>query len=258
MRAWVEHRVAWGRTGFGAREDGSLTIFSLFLFILILMIAGTAVDLIRHERQRVAMQNTLDTAVLAASSVSQDEDPKDIVREYVEKAGFNPDSVQITAATNYTGNAVTSRTVTASSLVTIDTMFMDMMGIGELNSTSQTSAMEGNTKIEIALVLDISGSMNWASADASKTKIEALRSAAKEFVRTVLATNDPNDVAITIIPYNHQVAVPDSIMSRLALNEGTANISPPRPIPAHLNRTRSRIRRRHALCSTATITRRAG
>lgn len=227
MTAWGKGRIACNRTGFGTREDGSLTIFSLFLFILILMIAGTAVDLIRHERQRVAMQNTLDTAVLAASSVSQNEDPRDVVREYVEKAGFDGSSVQITSATNYTGAAATSRTVTASSLVTIDTMFMDLMGIGELNSNSHTTAEEGNTKVEIALVLDISGSMNWASADPSQTKIEAMRRAAKDFVRTIMATNDPSDIAITVIPYNHQVAVPDSIMSRLSLNDRTINVSPP-------------------------------
>ena len=54
------------KVAFGADESGSLTIFSLFLFLLILMIAGMSVDLIRHEHGRVAMQNTLDTAVLAA------------------------------------------------------------------------------------------------------------------------------------------------------------------------------------------------
>ena len=234
MKACVKNYVECRRVGFGVREDGSLTIFSLFLFILILMIAGTAVDLIRHERERVAMQNTLDAAVLAASSVSQGDSPEAVVRDYVMKAGFNPASVQIGATTNYVGNAVTGRTVTASSIVTIDTMFMDMMGIGELNSPTQTSAMESNTKLEIVLVLDISDSMNSASADPAKTKIAALKEAAKEFVQVIFASNDPQDVSISIVPYNHQVVMPDSIMSRLSLNGGTVRVASPAPYPGAL------------------------
>jgi Flp pilus assembly protein TadG len=207
-------------------DEGSLTIFSLFLFVLILLIAGTAVDLIRHERDRVAMQNTLDTAVLAASGVSQGIDPTDVVKNYVSKAGFDAGAVQVSSTANYTGQAVTSRSVTASSLVQIDTMFMDMMGIESLRSPSYTAAEERNTKIEIALVLDISGSMNYSSADPTKSKIDALKAAAKEFVRVIFATNDPQDIVVSIIPYNQQVTVPDSIMTRLALSDSTVNVTP--------------------------------
>ena len=227
MKACVESKVGCKRVGFTAREDGSLTIFSLFLFILILMIAGTAVDLIRHERNRVAMQNTLDTAVLAASSVGQSENPEDVVKDYVQKAGFSANQVQIATTSNMTGNTVTSRSVTASSLVTVDTMFMDLMGINSLNATTYTAAEEGNTKVEIALILDISDSMNSSSADPSKTKIQALQQAAKEFVSVIFDTNDAQNVSISIIPYNHQVTMPDGIRNRLTLNSGTVTVASP-------------------------------
>lgn len=222
-------KLARGGRRFGCGDEGSLTIFSLFLFILILMIAGTAVDLIRHERERVAMQNTLDTAVLAASGSTQGIAPEDVVRNYVSKAGFDATSVQVTSTTNYTGQTVTSRSVNASSLVQIDTMFMNMMGVDSLRTPSLTAAEERNTKIEIALVLDISDSMNLSSADPSTTKIDALKAAAKDFVRVIFETNDAQDIAISIVPYNHQVAVPDSIMSHLNLSDGTATVAPPSP-----------------------------
>ena len=36
-------------------EEGSLTIFALFIFVLILMIAGMAVDMVRHEHERLSL-----------------------------------------------------------------------------------------------------------------------------------------------------------------------------------------------------------
>lgn len=221
------HLSSAERRGFRAREDGSLTIFSLFMFILILMIAGTAVDLVRHERERVAMQNTLDTAVLAASGVSQNLDATAVVKDYVAKAGFDPDYVQVTSKVNYTGASVTSRSVEASTQVRLDTMFMNMMGIDSLASPSRTSAEERNTKIEIALVLDISGSMNQNSAQSGVTKIAALKQAAKEFLTVMFDANDADDIVVSIIPYNHQVTMPDSIMSRLNMEQSTVTIASP-------------------------------
>lgn len=217
------------RTSFVRSEGGSLTIFSLFLFVILLMISGMAVDMIRQERARVAMQNTLDTAVLAASGVSQGMTPEEVVADYVSKAGFDATMVQISTTQNMTGQAVTSRSVSASVPVTTETMFMDMMGVSSLTSFADTAAEERNQKVEIALVLDVSGSMNWDSANPSVTKIQALKSAAKEFVETIFEANDPNDVSISIIPYNHQVFVPDTIMSRLSVNGGTQTVSPVAP-----------------------------
>lgn len=219
---------------FLSQESGSLTIFSLFLFVILLMISGMAVDMIRQEHARVAMQNTLDTAVLAASGVSQGMTPEQVVSDYVTKAGFDATMVQITTTQNMTGQTVTSRSVVATSPVRTDTMFMDMMGVSSLTSYTDTAAEERNQKIEIALVLDISGSMNWDSADSNVTKIQALKSAAKEFIETIFDANDPANVAISIIPYNHQVFVPDSIMSRLAVNGSTATVATVAPYPGAL------------------------
>lgn len=218
-----------GKASFAREERGSLTIFSLFLFVILLMMVGMAVDMIRQERARVAMQNTLDTAVLAASGVSQGMSPEAVVADYVTKAGFDATTVRISTTQNITGQTVTSRSVVASSPVRTDTMFMDMMGVSSLTSYADTAAEERNQKVEIALVLDISGSMNWDSADSSVTKIQALKSAAREFVEAIFQANAENDIAISIIPYNHQVYVPDSIMSRLAVNGSTQTVSPVAP-----------------------------
>ena len=73
---------------FRREERGSILIFSLFLLIMMLMIAGMSVDLMRSETQRARLQRTLDRAVLAGASLEQTLDSEAVVRDYFEKAGF--------------------------------------------------------------------------------------------------------------------------------------------------------------------------
>ena len=184
---------------FWEREDGSLTIFGLFLFILILMISGTAVDLMLHERTRVKVQNSLDTAVLAAGSLnsgaSTDAEIITMVKDYVSKAGVNSDIVTV-----YPGiTGASSKVVGATAQFKSNTMFMNMMGIDKLHGTLASEAAEAAQFVEIVLVLDVSGSMS------QDGKIEALRPAAKGFITEVISRLGEENVAISIVPYNHLV-----------------------------------------------------
>ena len=221
---------------FSKDENGSLTIFSLFLFVILLMTAGMAVDMVHQEQRRVAMQNAVDSGILAASSMSQQMDAETLVKEYVAKAGFDPNSVTVTPVDTYSGNGagLYSREVAVRSDVSTDTMFMGLMGIDSLSSPADGSAIETRENIEISLVLDISGSMNWASADASKSKLAALQEAAKEFVDVIFASNDPQRVSISIVAYNQQVYVPNELMSRLNVDNSIVSISNPAPYPGAL------------------------
>ena len=226
---------------FSKDENGSLTIFSLFLFVILLMTAGMAVDMVHQEQRRVAMQNAVDSGILAASSMSQQLDAETMVEDYVAKAGFDPSSVTVTPVDTYSGNGagLTSREVAVRSDVSTDTMFMGLMGISSLSSPADGTAIESRENIEISLVLDISGSMNWASADASKSKLAALKEAAKEFVDVIFASNDPQRVSISIVAYNQQVYVPNELMSRLNVDNSLVSISNPAPYPGALTQYRA-------------------
>ena len=208
------------RNAFRKDETGSLVIFSLFIFILLLMMAGMAVDLVRHEQERVKIQNTIDTAVVAASSLTQGMETKAevtaLVKDHMAKAGLNPDMVIVDSDTSKiesTGE-ITSRWVNASVDWQMDTMFMNMMGIDSLPGGAASGAREGTQKIEIAMVLDVSGSMNGA-------KLDNLKIAAKQFVTTVLSNNTPEETLISIIPYSQQVHMSDDLMARLNLPTAT-------------------------------------
>jgi Flp pilus assembly protein TadG len=213
------------RIGFARREDGSLTIFSLFLFILILMISGLAVDMARHELERVTIQNTLDTAVLAAGSLESGADTEAeitaMVMDYVTKAGIDPSIVTV----NPQITGASSRIVTATADFQMDTIFMGLMGINSLPGVAAGQAAEGQEKIEVVLVLDVSGSMS------ENGKIEALRPAAKGFVTEIINKLGADRVAISVVPYNHQVHVDDELRSRLNWDNTLTTVANPRNHP---------------------------
>jgi hypothetical protein len=119
------------------------------------------------------------------------------------------------------GSTVTGRTVAASADFQMNTIFMKMMGIDDLAGIASGTALEGSEILEIALVLDISGSM------AQGDKMQNLKDAAKDFVTTVLSNNDPSRVAISIVPYNQQVYMDADLRTRLNLTTNIIDSSDP-------------------------------
>ncbi|KAA0916733.1 hypothetical protein FLO80_07890 [Aquicoccus porphyridii] len=181
--------------GFGRDESGVMIAFSIFFLLIILMVAGIGVDLMRFEMTRTRLQATLDRAVLAAADMQQPRDPAEVVQDYLETAGLHDvtlDTPNVSSGTNF-------RMVDASASIPMRTQFMHMLGVSELSAPALAGAEERIDGIEIALVLDISNSMNW------NDRLINLRPAARDFIDTVMALAEPGHVAVSIIPYNTQV-----------------------------------------------------
>jgi hypothetical protein len=177
-------------TRFRREEDGSIILFSLFLFVLMILIGGMAVDLMRFETRRVHMQNTLDSAMLAAADLSQSLDPELVVRDYFEKAGYDPDDVQVTASEERLGgNELVGREISAQTRIDVPTIFMHMLDVPLLSAPVASAATENIQNVEISLVLDISGSMRWGATDSvtvNNNRITSLRNAVVDFTKEVL------------------------------------------------------------------------
>lgn len=75
---------------FRSDEGGAIAIFVLFIFVIMIMFGGIAVDVMRFEARRVSLQQTLDRAVLAAaSSMSQKtRTPQAVTMEWFQVAGL--------------------------------------------------------------------------------------------------------------------------------------------------------------------------
>ncbi len=193
LRPLKGRKMDFGR--FVTDEGGSLLVLSLMLFLLMAMMGGLAVDLMRFEQRRTDMQQTLDRSVLAAASISQDLDPEDVVNDYFGKAGLadNLDWVNVESGLNF-------RAVTAAASSTLTPYFMKMIGIDDINVATGSGAEQRITNVEVSMVLDISGSMQ-----NTPSRITNLKLAAKEFVSTVLSSDEEDRISISLVPYNGQV-----------------------------------------------------
>ncbi|WP_322892770.1 MULTISPECIES: Tad domain-containing protein [unclassified Yoonia] len=185
-----------------------MTIFGLFIFVIILTVGGMAVDIMRYEYKRVALQNTADRAVLAAGSMRQSGDPATVVRDYFRREGLenNLVAVKVDRGLNY-------RRVHVQTAATFPTILMKLLGVDELSIQLASAAEERYNKVEVSLVLDISGSMD------ENGRIEALRRAGVEFIDTLFDNAAPGRVSVSIIPYAGQVN-PGPVLAR------QMNISP--------------------------------
>lgn len=175
-------------------EEGSLIIFGLFMFVIILSISGIAVDLLRHEALRARVQNTADRAVLAAASLRQTQDAEAVVREY-----FAADGLLDMLASVDVDEGLNFRTVSVTTRSAVPTFFMRLVGVPTLRSTVNSTAEERVRNIEVSLVLDLSGSMN------SFNRLENMQNAANEFVDTMFSMAEEGTVSISLVPYTGQV-----------------------------------------------------
>lgn len=202
-------------------ENGAIIIFSLFLLILMLMISGMAVDLMRAETDRARLQSTLDRAVLAGASLKQTLNSTAVVTDYFNKAGLGSYLTSVVV-----NQGPTSKSVSATAEMTVNTYFMNLMGINTLQSPAAGQAEESLSDVEISLVLDVSGSMGRTSSASGNKKIDDLINAAQEFVYLMQCNPDAakpfdnvcvveaNTVSITMVPYAEQVLVGESLLQQ--------------------------------------------
>lgn len=198
-------------------EDGSLTVFAFVLFMLMVMMGGLAVDLMRFEATRTTLQNTLDRATLASASLTQTLDPESVVYDYFDKSGLSDylSGVTVVEGLNF-------RNVTADASAASQPFFMQLIGQTELNAKGHSMAEQRVNNVEIVLVLDVSGSMN------SDSKLTNLKTAAKEFVDTVLSSDAEQKISVGIVPFNGQVNLNTDLKAQftnLVNDPGVANVN---------------------------------
>lgn len=198
-----------GAARFWRDETGNLVVFALCLFIAMTMFGGLAVDVMRYETVRTKLQNTLDRSTLAAASLTQDMDAETVVYEYFEKAQLAQYLKDVTVE-----EGINYREVTADASAETNPFFMHMMGINELDAPGHSMAEQRITNVEIVLVLDVSGSMG------NNSRLVNLKSAAKEFVDTVLSSDGEDRISIAIVPFNGQVNLGPVLRAKFAVTDG--------------------------------------
>lgn len=214
------------RPGFARREDGSMTIFAIFVFVAMLLVAGVAVDTMRVEHERVRMQGATDRAVLAATMLRENVSgatPEQIAEAYMTAEGLEAQLDGRVAVRPFEGG----REVTLTPAATMPTGFMRLVGVDSLPVVTRAQAVEavGSMRFEVVLVLDVTGSMGTMTAN-GLTRIENLRAAASDLVEQLLRDRAPGEVALTIVPYAEHVLPPAGFLNHMTNVEAGAGACP--------------------------------
>lgn len=190
-------------------EDGVMLIIACYFIVIMTFMVGMGADLMRNEMQRTLIQGVADRAVLAAADLDQKIPPEEVVADYFKKSGIP----------QYMGNVwvspdsgMTSREVRVTPNAKMKTQFMDTLGVPYLGVPAQAAAIERVNKVEISLVLDISGSMREGD------KMASLKEAAGAFFDSVLQEGNEDRVSVSLIPYTAQVNAGPAIFAQLGVN----------------------------------------
>ncbi len=189
--------------GFARADDGSMTYMAVFLSILMLIFGGIGIDLMYAELQRNKIQNTLDRAVLAAADLDNTLDATAVVQDYMEKMGVGDTLLRIDAQSD-----LTSKTVLGEAYKSMPSNFAEIITpIKALQAYGLAKAEERYNKVEISLVLDVSGSMD------DDDKMSSMQDAAAAFVDTVLAEGALDYTSVNLVPYSEHVNAGPEILS---------------------------------------------
>ena len=200
MRFFNINRFAADRNGVTA------VVFGLSSFLLMVTI-GVALDSARVYSISDKVRSGLDAAALAGAKMLDIDNATDSDVLARATAYFSTYQVNITSGNvSFSNFSVTtnrpSGTVTASVVVNYETIFGKLISVTNVKFTPSSTVYYKAKKIELALVLDITGSMG------DNGKIAGLRQAAHDLIESMLASNpDAGAVKIGIVPYSASVNV---------------------------------------------------
>ncbi|WP_258523817.1 pilus assembly protein TadG-related protein [Roseovarius sp. TE539] len=197
-------------------EDGAVIALTLFLLLLMLAAGGLAIDTMRHEMSRAKLQNTLDSAVLAGAGAPFGSDAKAIVEDYFLKANMAQYLHEIDDDGEGEDDIITtlnSTKVSANASMQLSTYLMKLSGVKTLGAAAASTAEMRVPKLEVALVLDVSGSMG------SNNKLGNLKTAAKDFVSTILGASEIGDTVVSVVPFSWSVTPTETMFNALAVDQ---------------------------------------
>ncbi len=190
-------------TRFWKNRKGSVAPLMGIAIIPLMGAVGAAVDYSRANATKAAFQTSLNSAALMLSKTAAGQPTSALEAQAVSyvNALFTANNAQNVTVTATYSNSNGSQLVLNGSAV-INTNFLSVLGIDQLNITASSTSTWGNTRLRVALVLDNTGSM------ASSNKMTALKTASQNLLtqlKTAAVTAD--DVYVSIIPFNKDVNV---------------------------------------------------
>jgi Flp pilus assembly protein TadG len=191
-------------------REGSVAPMLAIAALPLFGFVGAAVDFSRAATIRSSMQAAVDASALMLSKNAQTLNGDDLSLHSTEAfnalfTNADAHNVQVTTVFEQPQQGSFSLKLTASA--TVNTVFAQLLGRSEIGVSAQTEVLWGIKRLNLALVLDNTGSMQ------QNAKMTNLKTAAHNLLTTLQnAAKKPDDVKVAIVPFATDV------------NAGTANV----------------------------------
>jgi Flp pilus assembly protein TadG len=190
---------------FGRSERGNIAILFAIAVVPVISFVGAAVDYTRANTARSSMQSAMDSTSLMLAKDLQDgtintSQITQKAEDYFKALYSNPDAKSVGVNATYTAAAGNGSKIVINGNGKIDTSFMRLVGIPDINFNVSATSAWGNVRMRVAMALDVTGSMR------DDGKMPAMQTAAKSLIDQLspLAKN-PGDIYISVVPFAKDV-----------------------------------------------------
>jgi Mg-chelatase subunit ChlD len=185
--------------------EGNVAPLLALAMIPILGAISAAVDYSRANLARSAMQSALDSTALMLAKEAQTLAPADVdskAKAYFGSIFTSKEAKNVTITSTLQNPEPGSFVLNIKGSAKVPTSFTKALGKQEINIGASAEAVWGIKKLNLALALDVTGSM------ASSGKMDALKTAAQNLLTTLQnAAQEPGDIKVSIIPFATDVSV---------------------------------------------------
>jgi Flp pilus assembly protein TadG len=202
MRSLTQSMRSFARS-FSAAKGGNIAMIYGIAMIPTLAAVGSAVDLSRAMVVKMRLGEALDAAGLAVGgTIGLTEEEMTARAEKFFYANYPLDELGTVKNLKVTSSGFNNNLVTVAGRSRVDTAFMGLFGIDYLDVNVNVEVTRESKGLEIALVLDNTGSM------AENNKIGALKSASNELIEILFGDQTlPQHLKMSLVPFSQTVKV---------------------------------------------------
>lgn len=189
---------------FGRDERGVFAVVFGLMALVLVALGGAVVDYVTLQQARTRSQTALDAATLALQpAINNTAETDETIRIKAEKL------VLERLGTNNIRNAKIDKVVIdrekgellLSGTFSVETIFVKLVGVEELHATITSQATKGIANVEVAVALDVTGSMK-ELLPSGDTRLAALKKAVDALTKEILALNTSENYAkVALVPY---------------------------------------------------------
>jgi Flp pilus assembly protein TadG len=193
-------------------RNGSVMPLLALAAIPLVGLIGASVDYSRAAAIQTTLQAAADSTSLAMAQNATSLTAAQLQTQgqaYFSALFANTGAAAPSVTVSYSTNSGNGQVV-VSATTSVNTMFMGVMGFSQLPISAASTAVWGNTRLRVALVLDNTGSMSagGSGTPSSPTKIQALQTAAHNMLTQLQgAAQNDGDVYVSIVPFAKDVNV---------------------------------------------------